>query len=407
MQPTHTATPAASAAPAKGDAAVTASGAGKSVLICGASFAGLASAYWMRRLGYAVTVVELAQSVKKGGTPVDIKERTVDVVKRMGLYEQVVAHKLSKNSTAFIGSGGETLMIKMEEAVGEGDDEEHYEIERDTLLDLLQAKLGSGVHWMFGDSVASLADGRDSVEVGFRSGQRRSFDLVLGCDGQHSVVRRLTFGDEAQYSHFLRAYFSITIVDQLLIERDTCQLYNEPSRMLMLNAYKGKTDICFIFGADSELSYDYHDEAQQRRLVEERFKSVGWRGPELLAEVQRAKGFYFDKLSQIHMPAWSKGRVALVGDAGYCPSPAAGRGGSVALDGAAALGEAFEKCGGDYRAAFEEYDRSFRPFIEQLQAQVVEFSMDMLLPRTEEALARRNAGPPRGEDADEAPRVGA
>ena len=113
--------------------------------------------------------------------------------------------------------------------------------------------------------------------------------------------------------------------------------------------------------------------------------------------MQRAKSFYFDKLCQIKMPSWSKGRVALVGDAGYCPSPAAGRGGSVAIDGAAALADAFQKHDGDYQLAFQEYERSFRPFIEKLQAEVVDVSLDMLLPRTEEALQLRN-NPPMAAD---------
>jgi hypothetical protein len=75
-----------------------------------------------------------------------------------------------------------------------------------------------------------------------------------------------------------------------------------------------------------------------------------------------SKTWYFDKLCQMKMPSWTKGRVALVGDAGYCASPAAGRGGSLAIDGAAALGKAFEKCAGNYELAFKEYNESFRPF---------------------------------------------
>ena len=46
------------------------SGPGSTCLISGASFAGLATAWWMNRLGYAVTVVEVAKALRKGGTPV-------------------------------------------------------------------------------------------------------------------------------------------------------------------------------------------------------------------------------------------------------------------------------------------------------------------------------------------------
>ena len=62
----------------------------------------------------------------------------------------------------------------------------------------------------------------------------------------------------------------------------------------------------------------------------------------MLREMAGSNNFYFDKLCQIKMPSWTKGRVALVGDAGYCASPAAGKGGSSAIDGAAALADAVE-----------------------------------------------------------------
>jgi 2-polyprenyl-6-methoxyphenol hydroxylase-like FAD-dependent oxidoreductase len=90
------------------------------------------------------------------------------------------------------------------------------------------------------------------------------------------------------------------------------------------------------------------------------------------------------------MPSWTKGRVALVGDAGYCVSAAAGRGGSVAIDGAAALADAFQKCNGNFELAFQEYNKSFRPFIEEVQMDVINFGLKMLLPRTEDAIRERN-----------------
>src|SRR3954466_3607169 len=66
----------------------------KSVLVSGASFAGLVTAYWMNKLGYAVTVVEVSKGLKKGGTPVNIGDDVADIVKRMGLFEQIEAARL-------------------------------------------------------------------------------------------------------------------------------------------------------------------------------------------------------------------------------------------------------------------------------------------------------------------------
>jgi 2-polyprenyl-6-methoxyphenol hydroxylase-like FAD-dependent oxidoreductase len=215
--------------------------------------------------------------------------------------------------------------------------------------------------------------------------------LVFGCDGIHSIVRKYWFGEESEFSHFLQTYFSITIVNKLLIPEYTTQMYNEPDKMVMLNAYNNKTDIVLCFFSEKEIPYDYRDEEEQRNIILNQFSGTGWRTPEWLEEVKNSKTFYFDKLCQMIMPSWTKGRVALVGDAAYCASPAAGRGGSLAIDGAAALADAFQKCHGNFELAFQEYNKSFRPFIEEVQAGVVNFGLGMLIPRTEEAIRERNA----------------
>jgi len=158
----------------------------------------------------------------------------------------------------------------------------------------------------------------------------------------------------------------------------------------MLNAYNNKTDIVLCFSSEQEIAYDYRNEEQQREIILEQFDKTGWRTPELLEELKQSKTFYFDKLCQMKMPLWTKGRVALVGDAGYCASPAAGRGGSLAIDGAAALADAFQKCQGDFENAFLKYNSSFRPFIEEVQADVVNFGLEILIPKTEESIRKRN-----------------
>jgi len=111
----------------------------------------------------------------------------------------------------------------------------------------------------------------------------------------------------------------------------------------------------------------------------------------MLKEVQSSDSFYFDKLCQIRMPSWSKGRIALVGDAAYCASPAAGMGGSLAIDGAAALGDAMQSAPDDYTLAFHNYDKNFRPFIDGVQADAERTGLETLVPRTEEAIRARNS----------------
>lgn len=362
----------------------------KRVLVSGASFAGLSTAYWMNKLGYKVTVVEIASGLKMGGTPVNIEGDTVNIVKRMGLYEQIRANRVAMELLEFKNSDDVTegsTILKKEEGDPQG---EECEIERNVLLNMLFDTIKDDVTFIFNNSIIALGEAADHVAVTFKDGSRHAFDLVFGCDGIHSAVRKIWFGHEAEYLHFLGQYFSITIVNKLLIKENTTQFYNVPDKAVMLNGYNNKTDIIFCFRSESEIPYDYRNEAQQREIILQQFAGQGWRTAELLEEMMGSGTFYFDKLCQVRMPSWTKGRVALVGDAGYCASPAAGKGGSLAIEGASALADAFLQCNGQYEPAFECYNQALRQYIEEVQANVVKMGLDVLVPKTEEAIRKRN-----------------
>lgn len=361
------------------------------VLVSGASFAGLSTAYWMSQFGHDVTIVEKAPGLRTGGTAVNIEGNTLHVVERMGILEQIRSNRLQLEVWEYKNAADVTEGSLVQQREGEPPPDDPLEIERNTLLGLLFELVKDDAEFVFDDSITALSEPPRNIEATFRNGSRRSFDLVFGCDGAHSNVRKLWFGSDAEYTRFLQQYFSITIVSKSLIRPNTAQMFNVPGKGVMLNAYKDKTDIIFCFAAEREIPYDHRDEAQQRRIVSEQFAGLGWRTAELLEEVKRSKSFYFDKLCQVTMPSWTQGRVAVVGDAAYCASPAAGTGGSLALDGAAALAGAFQKHPGDFERAFAEYDASFRPFIQTVQARAVRFGLEGMCPRTEEAIRQRNA----------------
>lgn len=364
---------------------------GRRVLVAGASFAGLATAHWLLELGYAVTIVEVAPGLRVGGTAVDIRGDTVAIMARMGLLDAIRANRLSLRRWEIKNAADETERSLLIRAEGEPPRDDEFEIERTTLLRLLFDLVRHRCEVLFGDRVASLAETATGVDVAFERGAPRAFDLVFGCDGMHSGVRALWFGPEAKYSRFLEQYFAITIVDGNLVERDTAQMFNVPRKAVMLNAYRDKTDVIFSFVSEEEIAYDRRDEAAQRAILRDQLAGVGWRVAELLRVTEASTDFYFDKLAQIRMPEWSRGRVALVGDAAYCPSPAAGMGGSLALDGAAALGDAMRAHPDDHARAFAEYDARLRPFVDAVQAEAVRTGLETLVPRTEEAIRARNA----------------
>lgn len=357
------------------------------VLVSGASIAGLTAASWLAHIGYQVSLVELAPAPRTNGAAVDLNAPAVKIVRRMGLYEQLYVHRLGVDRIEYKNASDITEGCIVIDHAGETGE---IEIERDKFVEVMMAALKGKVDFRFNDRIIGLAEFPDTINVNFKSGRNEDFELVLGCDGAHSGVRKIWFGPEEAYTHFLGAYFSISIVPKLLVPARTMQTYSVPYKSVMLNGYNGKTDIIFIFLAEQEIPYDYRDVEQQQNIIREQFAGTGWRTTELLDEIEKEPGFYFDQFCQIRMPAWSNGRVALTGDAAYCPSAASGQGGSLAIRGAAAIADALVKHNGDHIAAFAAYENTLRPRIEEIQ-QIAEQNLKTnFVLKTEEAIRKRN-----------------
>lgn len=370
----------------------SASPAGAAVLVSGASFAGLATAYWMARLGYRVSVVEVASTFRKGGTPVDIEGETIGILARMGMIDAVRAKALPPRGFEFKDADDNTVgALGAHSAPDDDAPHERLEIHRDDLLDILIASVERSAEMMFGRSIKHLEDGPDDVVVMFDNGARRRYALVFGCDGNRSKTRRLAFGGAEDFSYFMGGYFFIKVVPTTaLLPANMSQIFSVPGRTALLNGYDNQTDIALAFRTERPIDYDHRDRAEQRRMVHDHFDGLGWKVPAMLDHVDADDEFYFDKLNQIRMPVWSKGRVALVGDAGYCVSPVAGMGGSMAIIGAARLADALQRHGADHETAFHDYHEKLHAFVEAVQEKAVSFGMTMMFPADDVEMAERD-----------------
>lgn len=348
------------------------------VLVSGASVAGAATAFWLGRHGFSVTVVERHRGPRPGGQAIDVRGPALTVLERMGLLGAAQKRKTQIQGSSVVDRDGNELSRDTESTPTGGPiDSSNIELLRDDLVELLYGASQWTAEYLFDDTVTAVQDDGAAVHVTFERAAPRSFDLVIGADGLHSNVRRLVFGPEEDYIERLGTHAAIFTVPNFL-DLDYWQMwhYGDATMAGVYSARNNAEARAMVGFMDTDLRIDYRDTEAQLAELERRMAGDGWVRPQLLEYMRTAPDFYFDEMSQIKMDRWSRGRVALVGDAGYCCSPLSGQGTSVALLGAYILaGELKAASQGrtvDYEAGFANYHGEFSDYVKRNQWLVVD-----------------------------------
>jgi 2-polyprenyl-6-methoxyphenol hydroxylase-like FAD-dependent oxidoreductase len=346
----------------------------KTVLICGASVAGPALAYWLRRRGFAPTVVERAPALRRGGQAIDVRGVALDVIEQMDLLPAIRDLGTHLRGMSVLDGDGTELHRSTENVYSSGRlDSPDVELLREDLTALLYAHTNTDIEYVFGDSITALAQSDTGVRVEFDRADPREFDFVVGADGLHSTVRDLTFGSEDRFVRHLGTRMAVYGMDNVL-GLDNWQLWlSDGAAGYAVYPVRDNTEIRVTLGfGDDANARSLRDVQQQKELAARTLDGLGWETPRLLEGMWDAPDFYADSMAQIEMDRWSRGRVALVGDAAYCPSPLSGQGTSLALVGAYALAEELGRTGGTHLDAFERYEQRMRPFVKLNQALATE-----------------------------------
>ncbi|WP_419818746.1 FAD-dependent monooxygenase [Glaciibacter flavus] len=369
--------------------------AGRTILISGSGIAGPAVAYWLQRYGFDCTIVERSAAPRPGGHAVDLRGASPWVVERMGLLDAVRARSLHERGLRMVDARGTKKVEMPAEAFGGRGVVADIEILRGDLAGILADATGDDVEYRYDQRVVGLAQDGDGVHARFSSGDEQRFDLVIGADGSHSTVRRLSFGPESRFSHPLGAYNAhFSISPQLAaasgLDRDSSDdwftIHNAPGRRMVGTRpdRDGGVKAMFIFGGEGVDAGVLRDPVEQRRVLRERFVGMGWKTPALLAAMDMADDFYFDSYAQVKMPSWVNGRIALLGDAGYSPSPASGQGTNLAIVGAYVLAGELALTQGD-PAGLTEYEGAMRDYVERNQ-KLMPGGVDIMIPRSAAAI---------------------
>ncbi|MEV4318957.1 FAD-dependent monooxygenase [Actinocrispum sp. NPDC049592] len=340
----------------------------RSVLISGASVAGLSLAYWLRHHGFRPTLVEKAPALRPGGQAIDIRGTAREVVRQMGILETIRAHHTGTHGIAWLNERGERVAAMSEEFGDSGGIVADIEILRADLVRILHEAAGTDIEILFDDTVTEIAEGADGVKVTFAKAAPRSFDLVVGADGVRSGVRGLTFGKDTDFVNDLGYYTALFPARTTLDLDGWVAMYNLPKG----NGVNGRVAILYpLQDTDQvrvmlafvcpELAYDRKDIAAQKAILSKVFAGAGWEIPHLVDQLGHTDDLYFARTGEVKVDHWYRGRTVLLGDSAFGGS--LGMGTSMALVGAYVLAGELAAANGDHTVAFPSYDREMRDYV--------------------------------------------
>lgn len=387
------------------------------ILINGAGIAGPALATLLLRSSrtYAITIIERASALRTGGQQIDLRAQGISVMRRMGLLDTIRTHCVRETGIAFVDRAGRHRAVLGVNDSGRGAQAltSEFEIMRGDMVGVLyreslraaddaaavarQKKRDVDQHaaaaalatdeamlkYEFGKHATDIAqrNGSGEVHVTFSDGSDGAFDLVVGADGQGSRTRRLAFGEEASKAAFrslevFNAFFTIPLDLAVEGDRHIAKIYHTSGRRT-LSTRTGDRTVTQAALSTMQPSPELRDAMRRTRdaagLEEEKaawtklFSDAGWQADRLLEGMRTTGDFYSFVSGQVKMDKWHKGRVVLLGDAGYCPSPNTGMGTTCALVGSYILAGELVKHGGNIDSAPERYEEVARPFIDEAQ----------------------------------------
>lgn len=336
----------------------------KKILVSGGSIAGLTCAYWLHQYGFEVTVIEQSPGLRLGGQNIDVKGPAWEIIQKMGLAEKIKAANTTEVGIRFVNTDDKILAeLPKENAISMT---QEIEILRGDMVNILYEKVKQHVAFLFGDQIKNIVQQEAGVKVTFNNQDEEEYDLVIIAEGIGSATRHLVFGKEIKFKYLglYSSYFTMEKGDRDSRWARWCNAVGAVVFLLRPDNY-GKTRAS-IFFRSPERGYEKLSLAEQKALLIDKIKHVGWEAPRIIKAIQQTDDIYFERVSQVKASHWHKGRVAMIGDAAYCATPIAGKGTDLAVTGAYILaGELASNK--DYNAAFDAYERFMRPYVTKVQ----------------------------------------
>lgn len=335
------------------------------ILISGGGLAGLTLAYWLHHWGMEPIIIEQAPELRREGYGIDFFGTGYDVAERMGILEQLAQQQLPIDTIDIVNRGGKPVVRMTIERMQQIMDGRYLALMHWSLEEVLYAAIKDTVEVRFGRSLTSVQQTESAVQVTLDDGSTETADLLIGADGIHSNVRRLEFGPEAEFARYLGYYVACFRLPNTFSAGRSWQNYVEPQRQVGIYPSSQPDELITLYMWAAPDTGPVPATARLATL-QRVFNGMGWHGETFLQQIDSTTPIFCDTVTQIVMPRWHTGRVALVGDACGCMTLVSGQGASMALGGAYMLAEALHTQP-SWSSAFQAYETLLRPHIEQRQ----------------------------------------
>lgn len=357
-------------------------------IIIGAGPAGLAAALRLhQQTNIQVTIYELRAEPTTLGGAVGILPNGLRLLDRLGLYEKAAARGFTSSNLTLHSMQGhivaqQDFVAWAREKTGFG----YMRIKRTDLVDvLLQTVQEAKISIHFNKRLTNIEESDESVQVTFGDGSTDSADMLFGCDGIHSFVRRAYVDSRKSLEYSGMSGLGSIIPTSILSPSTAAQITGLDATltedgMLAVNPCSAGKDELFCFFS-KEVALPESGDSRDGWAVHVKEEVDGFKST-MLKTLESAQGEWGSAMKEIvnsisvvnFYPVyrlrpggvWFKGRCLLLGDAAHAMSPHAGQGVSMALEDVFLLSRLLEDPKRPLNETFESYDRIRRPRISEI-----------------------------------------